>query len=145
MPRSTAHMVADPTRRDGATVSIYVQAWVYQHSEARLADRLVLLALADEADDDGTNAFPSQRRIAEKARLGQTTVRRSIEAREAAGEIVVHRPDRIGRGKFSTYTVLMGRTPAEAEEGIQSGHLSNAPKRAETRQREALTLRPIDP
>lgn len=118
-------------------LSIYAQAWVYANSKARLADRLVLLAIADEADDDGTNAYPSQRRIADKALVSQSTVRRSIESLEAMGELGVVRPVKTGRGKFNVYTVLMGRTAEDApvQEGAQIEHLSvvrDAKERAET-------------
>lgn len=120
-------------------MSVKVQVWVYEHSESRLADRLVLLAIADEADDDGTSAFPSQRRIAHKARVGQTTARRAIDHLEEAGELYVIRPEKTGRGFFNRYIVLMGRSIAEAlgeTEGVQIGALSNpknAPERAGTR------------
>jgi len=100
-------------------VSIIVQAWVYAHSEARLAERLVLLAIADEADDDGTHAFPSQRRIAEKARLAVNTARGAIERLEASGEILVKRPEKTGRGHHNEYVVLMGRDPIEV--GVEVG------------------------
>ncbi len=127
-------------------MSIEAMVWVFRHSTARLADRLVLLAIADEADDDGTNAWPSQRRIADKARLGQSTVRRAIENLERLGELEVERPERTGRGHYNRYRVLM-------EKGAQSEHLSGerAPeKRAETRLNAPLsgaypqTPRPVD-
>lgn len=135
-------------------MSIIVQAWVYANSEAKGNDRLCLLAIADEADDDGTNAFPEQRRIAHKARTSLSTTRRSIDALEAAGEILVKRPEKTGRGHHNEYVVLMGRDPtavaetmgwkriaraaetaaAAMPEGGQSDPLSEPAKRAETRQ-----------
>ncbi len=34
-------------------MSVRVMSWVWDHSQAHGADRLVLLAIADAADDDG--------------------------------------------------------------------------------------------
>lgn len=95
-------------------MSILVQAWVYQHSEARLADRLVLLAIADEADDDGGSAFPSLRRIAHKARVSVGTVSDAVRRLEASGELEVNRPERTGRGHHNSYRVVM-RKGSESE------------------------------
>lgn len=50
-------------------MSIYAISWVLQHSEAEGGDRLVLIALADYARDDGGGAFPSVANIQKKARL----------------------------------------------------------------------------
>lgn len=112
-------------------MSITVQAWVYQHSEARLADRLVLLAIADEADDDGTGAFPSLRRIAHKARVAVGTASEAVRRLEAAGVLEVDRPERTGRGHFNRYRVLMG--PSEGSDTEPSGEPRNDQERAETR------------
>lgn len=84
-----------------------MQAWVYEHSPATGNDRLVLLAIADEADDDGTNAYPSVDRIAHKARLNKRTTMRCLERLEADGGLIVHRPEKRGRGHFNTYMVVM--------------------------------------
>lgn len=105
-------------------MSIFVQAWVYSYSEATLADRLVLLAIADEADDDGTNAYPSQDRIAHKTRLSRSTVKRCVASLEAAGELLVTRPESTGRGRFNRYTVVMGitlgETPPDNPQGAEN-------------------------
>lgn len=60
---------------------------VFEHSESRLGDRLVLLALADYAHDDGRNAYPAVDTLAAKARVDRRTVQRSLAALETAGEI----------------------------------------------------------
>lgn len=87
--------------------------WVWEHSEARENDRIVLLAIANEADSEGLDAKPSQRRMAQLCRLGQSTIRRRVERLEAAGELLVNRPETIGPGHYSRYAVVMGRDPAE--------------------------------
>lgn len=81
--------------------------WVFEQSPTTANDRLVLIAIADEADDDGTNAYPSVDRIAMKARLNKRTTMRCLERLEAAGELIVHRPEKRGRGHYNTYVVVM--------------------------------------
>lgn len=74
-------------------MSIQAIAWVLEHSEATLANRLVLLAIANHADANGWNAYPSIPRIAAEARLNRSTVYRALDALVDAGEIVCrHRP-----------------------------------------------------
>lgn len=90
-------------------MSIRCQTWVYEHSEATGNDRLVLLAIADEADDDGRNAFPGIDRIGHKARVPKRTTMRCLERLEASGDLVVNRPEQRGRGHHNTYVVVMGK------------------------------------
>lgn len=79
-------------------------AWVLEFSESRLSDRLVLLALAEYAHDDGTMAFPSVETLAYKARVNERTCRRSLRNLEESGEI-----EPMGTTKYGTviYRVLM--------------------------------------
>lgn len=64
-------------------------SWVWDHSKAGGTDRLVLLAIADSADHDGTNAWPSVATIARKCSVSERTVQRAIRSLEALGEIRV--------------------------------------------------------
>lgn len=63
--------------------------WVWEHSDAGGTDRLVLLAIADAADDNGRNAWPSVATIASKCNVSERTVQRSIQSLEDAGELKV--------------------------------------------------------
>lgn len=136
-------------------MSVTVQTWVWQNSDSNGNDRIVLLAIADEADDDGGNAYPSMERLATKCRVNRATVMRSVRRLEEQGELLVLRPDEYGRGKFNVYCVLMGR-PAET---LTVCHPSNQrQKSVKTTERSARkgaegraqvrpdpkTLRPID-
>ncbi len=94
---------------------------VWRNSKATGNDRLVLLAIADEANDKGNNAFPSVRRLASKANCSKNTVTDSIKRLEALRELVAHRPEKQGRGRFNTYEVVMERVQ-------DSDPLSNDPK-----------------
>ena len=86
-------------------MSVKCMAWVLEHSESRLSDRLVLLSLAEYAHDDGTMAFPSVETLAHKARVNERTCRRSLRSLEDAGEI-----ETMGTTRYGTviYRVLMG-------------------------------------
>lgn len=64
-------------------------SWVWDHSQAGGTDRLVLLAIADSADHDGSNAWPSIATIARKCQISERTVQRSIRSLVDLGEIVV--------------------------------------------------------
>ena len=89
---------------------------------------LVLVALADEADDEGGSCYPSLRRIADRARVSTNTARDHIRKLEEAGLIEVERPERQGRGQHNRYRLLMTERvqysdPSTSGEGerVQSG------------------------
>ena len=95
-------------------MSVRVSSWVWQHSTvAHRGDLLVLLVLADHAQDDGNGAYPSVATIARKARLSRRGAFLALERLKAEGAIAPHGP-RGPRGTVS-YRVLM-------PEGVQSLH-----------------------
>lgn len=118
-----------------------VQTWVWENSDTTGNDRIVLLVLADEANDDGGSCYPSIDRIAHKARVNRATVFRCLDRLEAAGEVIVTRPKKYGRGHFNHYTVLMGRVaecdlfgePTEVGETVEKGREKVQKRRAQTR------------
>jgi hypothetical protein len=61
--------------------------WVWQHSRADGNVRLVLLAIADSANDDGLDAWPSMNRLCQKTRLSERTIRRCVRELEQLGEL----------------------------------------------------------
>lgn len=69
-------------------MSIQAVAWVLEYSASRGTDRLVLIVLANYANDDGL-AWPSQRTVATKAGLGVGTVNESVRRLVALGELIV--------------------------------------------------------
>lgn len=109
-------------------MSIQAVAWVLEHSEATLADRLVLIAIANHADARGWNAFPSVRLIGTEARCGRSTVYRAIEALERSGELVVHR--RPNDSNMYGIAALMGSQIGTGEGSqIGTGGVPNTRKR----------------
>lgn len=90
---------------------------VWEHSTARGTDLLVLLALADFADEKGCS-WPSIDAIAKKARISQRAVQRHIKSLEESGEIEVQ----VQAGAYGTNRYLLKHTqaPPEALGGVSS-------------------------
>jgi hypothetical protein len=68
-------------------VSIEAMTWVLGYSEETLGRRLVLLALANYAHRDGTNAFPAVATLAQDARMSERQVQRALRGMESDGSI----------------------------------------------------------
>lgn len=84
-------------------MSIQVMSRVWQNSKAKSGALLVLLAIADFADDEG-NAFPSVETLAEKSRMSERNVQLSIRRLQQAGELSVKKP---GKHRANTYKILV--------------------------------------
>lgn len=78
---------------------------VWKFSDAPATDRLVLLAIADCANDDGDNAFPANSTLAAKTKLDVRTVQRCVGRLVEMGELEV----RLNAGPKGTnrYRVLL--------------------------------------
>ncbi|MCI2421531.1 helix-turn-helix domain-containing protein [Saccharopolyspora sp. K220] len=85
-------------------MSLKVMNWVWEYSPAKGTELLMLLAIADNASDDGTNAYPSVNTLARKTRLDQRTVQRIVRKLAAQGHLVVE--ERGGR-EANRYAVVM--------------------------------------
>lgn len=83
-------------------------SWVWDNSPYSGAALLVHLAFADWADDEGL-CWPSQVKVAHKARCSVEHVRQVTRQMVADGSLVVER-ESAGRGKPTHYRVV-GRTP----------------------------------
>ena len=70
-------------------MSVKVMALVWDESAAVGNARLVLLAIADSCDHDGTNAWPAVATIARKTLLSERTVQRKIRELVEMGELRV--------------------------------------------------------
>lgn len=92
-------------------MSLAVMTWVWDHSQSRNAARLVLLAIADCASGDGTQAWPSGTELRRKAKLSARGVQNATQELIELGELKVEW--NAGPGGTNRYTVLM-KTPAES-------------------------------
>jgi hypothetical protein len=92
-------------------MSVVCQTWVWQRSKTTGNDRLLLLAIADCADDDGDNAWPSVETLADKATCSERTVQRRIQHLEEIGCLTVIRG--AGRNGTHRYRVHMDERAAK--------------------------------
>jgi hypothetical protein len=69
-------------------MSIKVMSWVWEHGPDGPGELLVLLALANFADDDGA-CWPSIARVAHLARMSERNARRVIRKLELGGYLTV--------------------------------------------------------
>jgi hypothetical protein len=79
--------------------------WLWENSPASGTDLLVMLAIADNADDTGGNAWPSMRTLARKCRISERSVQRAIRSLQAAGLLMIE--ENAGRSGTHRFTVDM--------------------------------------
>ena len=85
-------------------MSIKAMTTVWDKSEQSGSSLLMLLAIADYAHDDGSNAWPSLSTLARKTRMSRRNAIRTIKKLEKAGELFVVR--RGGEHKSNEYAIL---------------------------------------
>ena len=81
---------------------------VWEYSSHSRGELLVLLALADNADTDTGQCFPSVRYLAEKTRLTRRAVQYAIRSLEQSGEVEIITPGNWspdGKGRPHTYRI----------------------------------------
>lgn len=97
-------------------MAISVSNWVWDHSRSRHAARLVMLAIADCARENGV-AWPSVAELKRKTGLGERAVQTAIIDLGKLGELEIGYQQ--GPKGCNRYRVVMGRTPAKSA-GAQS-------------------------
>ena len=70
-------------------MSVKVMSLVWDQSESTENARLLLLAIADSADHDGTNAWLAIDTLAKKTRSSRSAVKRNIKVLVSLGELAV--------------------------------------------------------
>ncbi|OYD05784.1 helix-turn-helix domain-containing protein [Rhizobium sp. N4311] len=94
-------------------MSIKVMSIVWSRAPVQSGDLLMLLALADNADDNGV-AFPSVTYLASKARMSQRNVQRCLRSLEGAGYIqIIERGGPSGSNKYRVNLKLLRDLPDE--------------------------------
>ena len=99
-------------------MSVHVSSGVWKQSAAKSNARLVLLKLADQANDAGWS-WPSVETLASETLLGDRTVQRCIRALEDLEEVAVF--ERAGR--LNVYRVLLGTRTDAGRPEWSSGHV----------------------
>ena len=130
-------------------MSVKVMAMVWDESKAVGNARLVLLAIADSCDHDGTNAWPAVATIARKTLLSERTVQRKIRELTEMGELrVVPGPTHIrwDRRPNGYEVVLYGLStchPAtEARRQVEQNGVSEDAPRGDTPVTQPIPTRP---
>lgn len=93
--------------------------WAWEQPVACARDRLVLMALADHANDDG-ECFPSQPQLAVKAMCSVDSVQRSLKRLIASGYVAIKSRGGIGNGRWANVyklpVAVIVKQPAENDE-----------------------------
>jgi hypothetical protein len=97
-------------------MSIKVMTRVWEHAPQKGSQLLLLLALADFANDDSI-CWPGTPRLAQKIRMSQRQTQRMLDALIAAGALA-YVPGN-GRNHSAHYAVLVGLTPDEWQRVIK--------------------------
>jgi hypothetical protein len=119
-------------------MSVQAMSWVLEHSESRLGARCVLLSIANHADREGRNAWPSVKTIAIESRLGEREVQYAVKTLKQLGELEVTPGG--GRGRPNTYRLpLMGGKLASNAALAEGLPVSTAP----TEQRNGAKFAPF--
>jgi hypothetical protein len=77
--------------------------------EMPAVEKLVLLAMADHARDDGTGCYPSIGRLSKKTSLSVRAVQTTMRGLEDAGYLVSQGKSKGGRGVTTEYTITLER------------------------------------
>ncbi|NLF00907.1 MAG: helix-turn-helix domain-containing protein [Anaerolineales bacterium] len=96
-------------------MAIRVMTWVWENADAKGSELLLLLALADNAAEDGF-CWPSLDSLARKVRMSRRSVMRLVESLERRGELTVIRSE----GRNNRYVVNAGRDSAEIDAVLRS-------------------------
>lgn len=86
-------------------MSVQCMSDVFKYSRSKLGARLVLLSIANHANAEGVDSWPSILSIGEEAGLSEREVRYSIRKLEEMGELVTIRG--VGRGNSNVYRVTV--------------------------------------
>lgn len=97
-------------------MSVRVSTWVWHETTASGSDLLVLLALADSANDDG-ECWPGVDVLVDKTRMSRATVFRRLDALEAAGLL---ERDRRGKRQTNVYRVCVPWVKSQIETSVKS-------------------------
>lgn len=124
------------------SIKLMSQVW---ESDLPSEQKYTLLALADYANDDGENVYPSVGTLARKTSLSPRTVQRHLRALEADGLIEAHAEARQHRP--TTYRIRGDRLsplPARGDMHVVPGVTSTTP-RGDTVSPESSVEPPVEP
>jgi hypothetical protein len=97
-------------------MSIKIMTRVWEQSKQGSSQLLLLLAIADNANDSGF-AWPGQEYLAKKIRMNKKSIPRLAKKLQEAGELFVH--NRADEGKVTQYIVTVGMDWPQLEEALK--------------------------
>lgn len=104
-------------------MSVKVSHLVWEYADLKGSPLIVLLAMADFADDDGSNVYPSRVTLAQKARVDEKTVSRILTDLENARIITCTEKETGRKGRYRNYTInLENLIPPEFVEAYRAIH-----------------------
>jgi len=114
-------------------MSVRVMSLIWERSQHRGGALLLMLALGDYSNDDGTNIFPSLANLAAKARLRRRQAQNIIRTLEASGELTVSYGT--GRGHVNNFTLNLDKLKGANIAGVaiedDSGNSLPEPERVQ--------------
>lgn len=114
-------------------MSIAFLSWVFEHSLATGPARLVLLALAERADDAG-RSWPSIADLCRRARMSRSAVHRALTRLVSLGELEMS----VVRGRSRTNSFVIKRTGNGTFCGDKTSHQRDVLGRKTYRKRDVL-------
>lgn len=100
-------------------MSVKCMAAVWDHATAKGGERLLLLAIADYARDDGGGAWPSLQRLADKTLFSERNVRYLLRKLEESGELAIHQG--AGPHGANRYTITLVNWRPQPETDTEGG------------------------
>ena len=97
-------------------MSVRTMARVWEQSRHSGSHLLMLLAIADFADDDG-NAYPAVRTLAQKCRMKSRNANVILAALRGSGELEVKQNE--GPHGTNRYRIVLADAPLQASAGVQ--------------------------
>lgn len=93
-------------------MSIKAMQWVFEHSRATGSARVLMLAIADRANDDGV-CWPDKANLAKKVNVTERTIIKLVQQCEELGELSVSLFYRGKERRTANRYIMMALAPAE--------------------------------
>ena len=122
------------------TLSIKVMSDVWEHSPASGGEILLLLAIADHCHDDGTGAWPSIHRLAQRTRQSERNTHRLVAKLAGMGELKIEPGG--GRHNTNTYAIPL---KGDKMSGLNPDKMSGFAGNPDNQGTETLTTRVRNP
>jgi len=106
-------------------VSIQAVAWVLDHSRARGFARLVLISLANHANRETGECWPSMRTIAREAGIGHSSVTAAVRVLVALGELEIVSEG--GPRQANRYRLSYPQRPGDGHNSVQELNAASIP------------------